>query len=819
MEIKCELCGEMVVVADGLVLGQHVRCPFCGGKFSYAVKPKEITEEDLREAIAICRKSDEWNKYYKNAPAGAKLYIALVFYGKVFASTLDKAAFVEAFKGIGTELKERDLRYLLQHEDDEAMREYLSDRLASVCGGMGEAGERALAVKPSQSLSAGGTAVSRRVAKPAKVLRMRNSATLDASCRMNAQSQTNWTGVVAAVVVALAVVCAGIFLYRVWAERQEGKERAQTEEVARIKALEDKRKQLNDCVNNARSEVNSLQKKLAVAVTVVDDDKARFKNEMTRIETENNLRAGSARTKGRMRFNAAELAMAIFESLILGDIYERYMEQSLAGKAAEAKTRILAEIGGRSTFSQDEVDGIDVIGNAYVKSANKEILNALDAGRKKVEALKEEVKKLKSVVRDADYIAQGTDTRQMDVAIIKLQSLQYAEVEKRLDRFVVPPESVPVDVSTNDEFVIDNSQAVSDIVITDDLLREAGIDPVQFRNADLETRKQILVEMHHDIEMRRRRFPGNPGGSNVVGRVTDHDTPPQGDVEPNPQTNNAPPEVVQPQLRKCHKCLGMGAVAETVNEKCEDCEGRGYIVKEVIIKDTKFSTDGCWNYRDVGSRVSKSRQNCERCKHRGKITVKREKVCPACKGSGYFTKDGMPYKKPKGVAVENADGSSQWLIPTAEKGGAIWHYLKFEPERSWIKPGYDHSKWFDGRSAFAGRNDNLVVGTEWNSQDIYLRKRFKFDGDVSCIKVAKLRYTIDDNLQVWLNGEKIAERSGVDEDYREIDVTKELVRLLRKGDNVIAAWAHDYCGRRNVDIGLYVSRRADKKPWQKGRKD
>ena len=67
-------------------------------------------------------------------------------------------------------------------------------------------------------------------------------------------------------------------------------------------------------------------------------------------------------------------------------------------------------------------------------------------------------------------------------------------------------------------------------------------------------------------------------------------------------------------------------------------------------------------------------------------------------------------------------------------------------------------------------------------------------------------------LRTRMNGEKIAEQSGTDEDYREIDVTKELVRFLRNGDNVIAAWAHDYCGRRNVDIGLYVSRRADKVP-------
>ena len=28
MEIKCELCGEKIVVADDLVQGQHVLCPY-----------------------------------------------------------------------------------------------------------------------------------------------------------------------------------------------------------------------------------------------------------------------------------------------------------------------------------------------------------------------------------------------------------------------------------------------------------------------------------------------------------------------------------------------------------------------------------------------------------------------------------------------------------------------------------------------------------------------------------------------------------------------------------------------------------------------
>lgn len=134
MTIKCGLCGKDIAVVDGLAEGQHVLCPFCGGKFSYSVSRSGISEEDLQIALTVCRKDPELNAYYRNAPQGARLYVALVFYGKVFKDVLDRGAYIAAFKGIGRELKERDLRYLLQYEDDESMREYLSDQLAAQVG-------------------------------------------------------------------------------------------------------------------------------------------------------------------------------------------------------------------------------------------------------------------------------------------------------------------------------------------------------------------------------------------------------------------------------------------------------------------------------------------------------------------------------------------------------------------------------------------------------------------------------------------------------------------------------------------------------------
>ena len=41
MKIKCGLCGEEIVIADNLVEGQHILCPYCGGKSEYR-KPTRI---------------------------------------------------------------------------------------------------------------------------------------------------------------------------------------------------------------------------------------------------------------------------------------------------------------------------------------------------------------------------------------------------------------------------------------------------------------------------------------------------------------------------------------------------------------------------------------------------------------------------------------------------------------------------------------------------------------------------------------------------------------------------------------------------------
>lgn len=61
MIINCELCGQEIEVPDELVDGQHVRCPYCEGKFSFS---------DSRECVAASIPSDSFAERIKHVTKG-----------------------------------------------------------------------------------------------------------------------------------------------------------------------------------------------------------------------------------------------------------------------------------------------------------------------------------------------------------------------------------------------------------------------------------------------------------------------------------------------------------------------------------------------------------------------------------------------------------------------------------------------------------------------------------------------------------------------------------------------------------------------------
>ena len=128
-------------------------------------------------------------------------------------------------------------------------------------------------------------------------------------------------------------------------------------------------------------------------------------------------------------------------------------------------------------------------------------------------------------------------------------------------------------------------------------------------------------------------------------------------------------------------------------------------------------------------------------------------------------------------------------------------YTLSQPASSWMQAQFDDAGWKKGKAAF-GTKDMKYISTEWNTEDIWVRRSFDLQQDLTNDKIY-LRYSHDDVFELYLNGEKL-----VATDYSwNNDVTVELSASakakLRKGTNVIAAHCHNTTGGAYVDFGLF----------------
>ena len=65
-----------------------------------------------------------------------------------------------------------------------------------------------------------------------------------------------------------------------------------------------------------------------------------------------------------------------------------------------------------------------------------------------------------------------------------------------------------------------------------------------------------------------------------------------------------------------------------------------------------------------------------------------------------------------------------------------------QPAANWIQPQFDDSGWTKGKAAF-GTKDMKRIGTEWNTEDIWVRRSFNLDQDLTN-DIIYLRYSHDD---------------------------------------------------------------------------
>jgi hypothetical protein len=156
--------------------------------------------------------------------------------------------------------------------------------------------------------------------------------------------------------------------------------------------------------------------------------------------------------------------------------------------------------------------------------------------------------------------------------------------------------------------------------------------------------------------------------------------------------------------------------------------------------------------------------------------------------------DWAPAPRPPKITV---------IVPTAQQHPAEWRYTFAKPANDWAQPGFDDRAWKRGRGGFGtAGTPGAVVGTTWNTADIWIRRHVELPRSVDPARVQFSVYH-DENLAIYINGVLAAKESGFLTSYESIEMSTPARISLKPGTKlVLAAHCHQTRGGQGIDIGL-----------------
>ena len=152
------------------------------------------------------------------------------------------------------------------------------------------------------------------------------------------------------------------------------------------------------------------------------------------------------------------------------------------------------------------------------------------------------------------------------------------------------------------------------------------------------------------------------------------------------------------------------------------------------------------------------------------------------------------------------------VVPCEAK--ATWRYTLDKPANAWLKPEFDDAKWKTGRGGF-GRpgTPGALVGTQWHTKEIWLRRTFDLQPDALPPTPALLCHH-DEDVEVYINGMVAVRAGGYTVRYEVLDLTPQALAALKPGRNIMAVHCRQTVGGQYIDAGI-IDRGGKPKPLPK----
>ena len=138
------------------------------------------------------------------------------------------------------------------------------------------------------------------------------------------------------------------------------------------------------------------------------------------------------------------------------------------------------------------------------------------------------------------------------------------------------------------------------------------------------------------------------------------------------------------------------------------------------------------------------------------------------------------------------------VLPAADEQAYKCQYTETEPAKDWYETKFNDSQWTTGSAPFS--DDKSAAKTVWTSKDLWMRRAFTLN-DINIDRLV-LKLYHDDNVEVYLNGEKVYNVTGWTSDFKLIPLKEKFKDKLVKGQNVLAIHVKNTAGGAYLDAGL-----------------
>ena len=103
----------------------------------------------------------------------------------------------------------------------------------------------------------------------------------------------------------------------------------------------------------------------------------------------------------------------------------------------------------------------------------------------------------------------------------------------------------------------------------------------------------------------------------------------------------------------------------------------------------------------------------------------------------------------------------------------------------------------------AGKDSNPVIRTVWTSEELWLRKKFNFNGNKESDIVFKVFHQFEADNTIYLNGVEIARSPEHSNAYTFIMLDESAKSLLAQGENILSVHCSQNGRRAYFDAGIY----------------